>query len=366
MRPITPELPKELLAHFGDVKKVGIAQPFKVKTFRELVEYVAKLSFLNKDYNLFYRGQVNDYKNKAGSSSFYPTIYRGDYLPLRELTNRFDILEGASKALVNLFEQEKVEGHKELKKRKSIQWSILQHYEVCETPYLDFTQSLRVACSFATLENPNMQAYVFVFGLPYQTNRISINSEHDIINIRLLSICPPTAFRPYFQEGYMVGTDDVTTNFDSKSELDFNNRLIAKFEIENTKSFWGKGFHQIPKSSLFPDKDQILSLCKNIKDVAVKELRSGEIGEFLKAWSEIEEKINKLSNDQTQRFTSVREGIRKLYDRSLLTKENLYQLENLRAFRNALVHTPSKIDPGALPNYMLMLDKINKELDVRL
>jgi len=60
---------------------------------------------------------------------------------------------------------------------------------------------LRVACSFATMDNENEFAYIFVFGLPYFTNRITINSEHDIINIRLLSICPPTALRPYFQEG---------------------------------------------------------------------------------------------------------------------------------------------------------------------
>ena len=62
------------------------------------------------------------------------------------------------------------------------------------------------------------------FGLPYITNRISVNSEQDLVNVRLLSICPPDALRPYFQEGYLAGTDEVTTDYDSKDELDFTKR----------------------------------------------------------------------------------------------------------------------------------------------
>jgi hypothetical protein len=145
MRRILPELTDELLVHFGDTSRVSSAEPFPVKTFRELVEHTAKLAFKNKDHLIFYRGQSTDFKNKASNSSFYPSIYRGDYLPIRELTNRFDILEGASKALIELFEKNKIEGYKELKRRKAVQWSLLQHYEVCHTPYLDFTHSLRVA-----------------------------------------------------------------------------------------------------------------------------------------------------------------------------------------------------------------------------
>ena len=76
-----------------------------------------------------------------------------------------------------------------------MQWSILQHYEVCGTPLIDFTHSFRVACSFAQLENESDRAYIYVFGLPYITNRISINSEHDLINIRLLSISFSVIFK---------------------------------------------------------------------------------------------------------------------------------------------------------------------------
>ncbi|MFV0418588.1 MAG: FRG domain-containing protein [Dysgonomonas sp.] len=266
MRRITPTLTAELFYYFGNPKKVkiGAGPAYPLKTFRELVEHVARLSFMNKDHLLFYRGQAVDFRNKAGVSSFYPTIYRGDYLTQKDLTERFNRLEQAGLKLAALFEDKKIEGYKEVKKRLNIQWSILQHYEVCPTPFLDFTHSLRVACSFAMSNNETDKAYIFIFGLPYLTNRISINSEHDLVNIRLLSICPPTALRPYFQEGYLVSTDEITDSYDTKSELDFNNRLIAKFEIPNNLSFWGKDFDRIPEHLLYPENDPVLELCKAI------------------------------------------------------------------------------------------------------
>lgn len=362
MRRIQPELTDELLKHFGDAAKVGSTDPYPVSTFRELVEHTAKLAFKNKDHLIFYRGQSTDHKNKAGNSSFYPSIYRGDHLLIRELTNRFDILEGASKALVSLFEKEKIEGHKELKRRKAVQWSVLQHYEVCDTPYLDFTHSLRVACSFATMDNKKEFAYIFVFGLPYLTNRITINSEHDLINIRLLSICPPTALRPYFQEGYLAGTDDITTNYDAKTELDFNNRLLAKFKIPNNDSFWGMGFDKIPKESLYPDKDPIFDLCLQIKDIADKELKTGDLGEFLKSWAELEEKLVTSVPNQSGRFLSVREAIRLLLESGFLDKEQAYQIDRLRTFRNTLVHSPKKISTGQVQDYLFTLDEMLNRL----
>lgn len=79
--------------------------------------------------------------------------------------------------------------------------------------------------------------------MPYYINRISYNSEQDLVNIRLLSISPPKALRPYFQEGFLVGTEDITYNYgNDKDELDLNNRLIAKFKIPNNTEFWGSEF----------------------------------------------------------------------------------------------------------------------------
>ena len=203
---LTPELSK-LVGEAGPAK----APASPVENFRDLMEHAARLAYLNKDHLLFFRGQQEDHLNRAGASSFYPSIYRGERLTKGEVELHFDILGSASQRLCAALEEAKIDGSSDVRRRKYIQWSVLQHYEVCPTPLLDFTHSLRVACSFAFLKRANNEPYVFVFGLPYITNRISINSEHDLINVRLLSICPPDALRPYFQEAYLAGTDDVTT-----------------------------------------------------------------------------------------------------------------------------------------------------------
>ena len=37
-----------------------------------------------------------------------------------------------------------------LRRQRILRWSILQHYEICDTPLLDVTQSIRIAASFAS------------------------------------------------------------------------------------------------------------------------------------------------------------------------------------------------------------------------
>ena len=41
-----------------------------------------------------------------------------------------------------------------------------------------------------------------------------------------------------------------------KDELDFNNRLIAKFRLKRDRFFKSKGFGAIPKSALYPFGDK--------------------------------------------------------------------------------------------------------------
>ena len=124
------------------------------------------------------------------------------------------------------------------------------------TPLIDVTHSLLVACSFALLEPNARLPIVYVLGLPYITNRVSINSEYDLAIIRFLSACPPKGLRPYFQDGYLAGTDDITDQYDSKDELDFNRLLIAKFQIKKHPHFWGSDFHPLPHYALYPDNDR--------------------------------------------------------------------------------------------------------------
>ena len=345
MRKIEGTLTDELSAYIREIP-VDVADPLPVSTFRKLVEHVAKLSFLNKDQLFFFRGQGNDYRNKAGASTFYPSIYRGEYVSHWEIQYRFEILEEASKQLRRLFSNEKVEGYQELTRKEYIQWSILQHYEVCDTPLLDLTHSLRVACSFAQLFAEGSKGYVYVFGFPYITNRISINSEHDLVNIRLLSICPPDALRPYFQEGYLAGTTDIASEYDNKTELDFRNRFITKFEIPKAKRFWGSGFSSIPYSVLFPRGDRVGKICQEIEIKVGQELRSEELGEFIKEWSRLEDHLLKFAGRQSDDVASIREAIDLIREFKMIDPRIYMEVAELRKFRNRVIREWEKYKTG--------------------
>jgi len=82
----------------------------------------------------------------------------------------------------------------------------------------------------------------------------------------------PWPLRPYFQEGFLVGTTDLTDNYDDKNELDFNRRLIAKFVIPNDDSFWNGNLHKIPKELLFLDEknDAMHRICSSIRGAVQK------------------------------------------------------------------------------------------------
>ncbi|MCX7027407.1 MAG: FRG domain-containing protein [Spirochaetes bacterium] len=270
MREITPQLTEALKRHFRD--SVSRCDAFPVATYNDLMRMIAKLSYLNRDNLLFFRGQPKDYRNKAGASTLYPSLYRKNIVARSKLEYEFALLKALSALLVEETRKVDKKSADEIRRRQYIQWSLIQHYKVHETPLLDLTQSLRVACSFAQSRPKLAQAYVFVLGLPYLPNGISINPEQEIVNIRLLSVCPTLAMRPYFQEGFLAGTPDLTDNYDDKNELDFNRRLVAKFVIPNDDSFWENNAQRIPDSLLFPreDEDPMLRICSALREAVMK------------------------------------------------------------------------------------------------
>jgi len=363
VRQTSPQLPDPLSQHVGDAN-LERAQAYQVDTYGELLEIVARLAYANRDHLLFFRGQDHDYRNKANASTFYPSIYRGERVTQKELRFRFDVLDSASMQLCDLLEDADVEGHRDVRRRRYVQWSILQHYEVCATPLLDFTHSLRVACSFAWHSETSEDPYVFVFGLPYLTNRISINTEEEIVNVRLLSICPPDALRPYYQEGYLAGTEEVTDNYTSKSELDFNKRLLAKFRISRKTAFWQAEAKAIPDAMLYPTNDRMVDLCDEIKERIDETVDAGSLGRFLQAWAELENKIMLAARRGDKQVYSVSNAIRDLQKRERMDHSTAELLDHLRQFRNKLVHNPRSVEPhqisdmrNALANALDLLER---------
>lgn len=245
-------------------KDIRLGNPERINTFRELVPTVARIANHNPDYSLFFRGQGKDYRLNSGSSSFYPTIFRnpGGSLSAKELNKRYRLLDRYSEELVTRLESPVIEGIKKLRKFPELQWSILQHYGVCDTPLLDVTHSLRVAASFA-LNLASERGYIFVFALPHPQGTITYSTEDELLNVRLLSACPSNALRPHFQEGFLVGTFPSRVKR-KRSSLDFGRRLVAKIKIPK-KSFWDGTFHAIPDDALCPKDDNMESLCSEIK-----------------------------------------------------------------------------------------------------
>jgi hypothetical protein len=246
----------------GQLRK---SKPKHVKTYRMLVKKIAAISFQNPSFSIFYRGQKKEYFINSPFCSVYPSILR-DYGNSRIkrrlfLDRRYEILHKSAAILLSEFKKMNWKGHSVLSKFPEVIWAILQHYEICNTPLLDVTASLRVACSFA-LQQGKESGVIYVFGMPNVNGSISYYSDEEIINLRLLSICPPVALRPHYQEGYLVGTFPTTKIQRRKVEYDASRRLLAKFKIFQEK-FWDNDFQEIPREALFPKNDKMKEVAFN-------------------------------------------------------------------------------------------------------
>src|SRR5206468_364868 len=138
----------------------------------------------------------------------------------------------AEGALIREYMAENLLGVKRLKRHRVLRWAILQHYEVCLTPLLDVTHSLRIAASFASINMPD-KVYLFVLGVPNLSGAVTASAESGLQIIRLSSVCPPSAVRPHIQEGYLLGEYPEMAEFEQKAnyfhyEIDFGRRLVAK------------------------------------------------------------------------------------------------------------------------------------------
>ena len=335
----------------------------KIETFQDLVMEIAELSYKNPDVMLFYRGQNSNYIKKK-YTTLYPTIYRSNNE--KDIRFEFDILKKSAINLINLLQKNNniaPDEIREIKKIKLLQYSILQHYEVCKTPLLDVTQSLKVACSFARLNNENNIGYVYVLGLPYITGRISVDSEDYITNVRLLSISCSASKRPFFQEGYLVQTEFTSETDIEKGELDFNRRLVAVYEFENDEKFWGPET-PIDEESLYPKKDIMKDICNEIKNEKYylydSDINRDSRSEFLTLWNSLEEDVRHKTKNN-----NFWQGIVTLSQkRGLLYGNNIREIDSLCKFRNKLVPRTNEVTNKQIQKEISKLKDILNELNI--
>lgn len=242
-----------------------------VSSYLELATKVAELQFRNRDQVLLFRGQRSDYCNSQRRSSLKPSLFRpeaGRRTSPGEsvLRTRFNRLLVAEQSLVRRYEATGgMIGKERVRRHRILRWAILQHYEVCPTPLLDVTHSLRIAASFANV-GATSDAFVYVIAVPHLSGAITASAEAGLQIIRLSSVCPPTAVRPHIQEGYLLGEYPEMNAYEQKAhyksyEVDFGLRLIAKFRF-NPRTFWkDRDFPQVSLDALYPS-DKVDPLAK--------------------------------------------------------------------------------------------------------
>lgn len=262
---------------FRSVTEVREAKGHRVKSFLELATKVAELQFRNREHVLMFRGQRSDRRNLKGNSTLKPSLFRPlskkESLPDADtLNDRFWKLKKTEMELVRQYDSARMLGIERLKRHRILRWAILQHYEICPTPLLDVTQSLRIAASFASQNAESRDVFLFVLAVPNLSGAITASAEAGLQIVRLASVCPPSAVRPHIQEGYLLGEYPEMIDFDQKEhyahyEIDFGRRLLAKFRF-NPKSFWRSDtFPKVATKALYPsrNRDPLLNLAENVK-----------------------------------------------------------------------------------------------------
>lgn len=244
----------------------------------DLATKVAALQYHNPDYVLMFRGQDVDVRNRSGNTSLKPGLLRArapGRVPTEEtISRRFRTLQSAEALLIDKYREQGFAEITRLSRQRILRWAILQHYQICDTPLLDVTQSLRIAASFAS-EGDEGEGFVFVLGVPHLSGAITASAEAGLQIVRLASVCPPVAVRPHIQEGYVLGEYPDFVSVEQKAhyqhhELDFGLRLIAKFRFDRS-SFWLKSgpFPKVPPKALYPSatSDPMRELADAVKDL---------------------------------------------------------------------------------------------------
>lgn len=262
---------------FKNATPIRRGAPCQVASFLDLAKKVAELQFLNPDLVLMFRGQDKDHKNRLKNTTLKPKMFRPERgltdLPTAwQLADRYETLKRAESVLVDRYRAARMPEVGRLERHRILRWAILQHYEVCETPLLDVTQSLRIAASFG-YSGRGRECYLFVIGVPQVGGAVTASVDAGIQILRLASICPPAAVRPHVQEGYLLGEYPELVDYPQKAlyepyEVDFGRRLVAKFSF-NPDTFWrDKEFPRVEKAALYPaeDRDPVHRLASQVHD----------------------------------------------------------------------------------------------------
>lgn len=91
--------------------------------------------------------------------------------------------------------------------------------------------------------------------------------------VRLSSACPPSAMRPHFQEGYLLGEYPEIAEVSPSgrylhSEMDFGRRLVAKFRFDPARFWRSDTFPRLAVKALYPtgSRDPLENIMIDLKE----------------------------------------------------------------------------------------------------
>ena len=244
--------------------------PIDVFCFRELLERNAEIAALNPRYSIFYRGQAGRFFDRNEIDSILPSIYRGARRGhSKELKLRFDKLDRAV-ALLRRASQDGLIPNFDSKLARTVNcWALIQHYELCDTPLIDVTQSLRVACAFALQGDGQGEAndrgpIVYDIALPFATGPLTLDDNEALYLMKLDALMPSFALRPFVQEGYLVGDELISRDVDDIARSNLRRRVIASFRLRGRHEQWLNDIG-VNADSLMISDDRISSIISKFK-----------------------------------------------------------------------------------------------------
>jgi hypothetical protein len=244
------------------VSRIRLWDGYPVRSYKQLVQTVSHIASGNRLQLLYFRGQLKDYRDPNGRTALYPSICRPKKVRLQSarLKARDELLSRAIQEIRKNALRLDLTHH--IHRLPEASMALLQHYELCRTPLLDVTRSLRVAASFALLDGAP-EGFVYVIGMPYPYGSISHQVDYEARIVDLQSVCPYKALRPHFQEGVLIGRFPWLGAKEPGDNAAY--RLIAKLRLINhARRFWKSGFTGLARNVLLPTRDPYGQLLREV------------------------------------------------------------------------------------------------------
>lgn len=218
--------------------------PFwEVRSWDELRSAVSFLTLMNKRDVLYFRGQ------RAHYDRCLPVLFREEWFlgerpfPLHP-ANRgryYTLLSELSTLVLKVAKRIGTPRTYILERVPAAAASVLQHYELWPTHFIDLTRSLPIAVAFAEGQGDQDRAYLYTFAMPDLRGSITSDIDQHLTLSRLEAICPPDAVRPHHQDAYLVSRfpepsgsaqpGDASWD-DWQDKTDLMRRIVAKFSIQ--------------------------------------------------------------------------------------------------------------------------------------